>query len=260
MTRREKILAIVLTSLLVVFGGGILFHFFVYQPISDTRTQLSLAQEQLAKKQEELSQEEQQIQSVLDVNPRLEHWRKISLSSVDATQKKAGVPSDELKRRHLAQLQVKYELFLSELLRSSGFKTDSIVISPRQPDRRTNLVVAKGQEPLYERLAFTVTGKGSKDNVVRMLRDFHKTNLLHQVRSIKLNTPSGASASGSSRRGSTPDGSLDLDMTVEALVVRGAEERGNLTSSTLTYTPQFLAPSRDYNQMGNRNMFVGIKP
>lgn len=48
-------------------------------------------------------------------------------------------------------------------------------------------------------------------------------------------------------------------MTVEALMVNGAEERTELRPSKLAYTPRVLAePGREYSLMTKRNMFTGI--
>lgn len=257
MSRRERILATTLIVLLVVVGGGFAFHLFVYEPISEVREQLRLAEESRNKRQAELAEEQSQIESLLRVNPRLSQWQKISLPPRDPESKKLGVPLEEQKRKHIAQMQVEYERYLSELLRSSGFRSDSIVIAPRQPDRRSTLVVPKGKEPLYERLAFGVNAKGSKDNIVRALREFHKTPLLHQVRTINVGTATGGSSS--SRRGS--ESQLEVNLVVEALMVAGAEERTALLPGKLAYPPRVLAePGRDYARMEKRNMFTGVTP
>src|SRR5215212_8403669 len=117
MTQREKTLAGLLFGLLVVVGGGLAGYVFVYRPLSDVRMQIALAEGQLSKKQQELSVEEQQIEGVFRVNPRLQQWSKLSLPPRDPTAKKVPAAlQDEAKKKHLNQLQVDYEAFLSKLL------------------------------------------------------------------------------------------------------------------------------------------------
>jgi hypothetical protein len=265
MTRREKVLTTTLLSLLLVFGGGVLLHMFVYEPIASVRSQLMLAREQYAKKQSELSEEQRQIDGTLRINPRLSQWQKLSLPPRDpVARKQIGVSPEEQKRKHLARMQVDYESYLSGRMRENGFRSDSIDISLRPPDRRTTLATPKGKMPTYERLAFLVKGKATLDNATRMLRDFHKAPLLHQVRSVTMTLPTATTTGGGGGIGrgrQSSDGILDIIMTVEALLVTGAEERTSMNPSTLAYTPRVLAePTRDYTQLGKRNMFTGIAP
>ncbi|MFO0844710.1 MAG: hypothetical protein U0797_20320 [Gemmataceae bacterium] len=264
MTRRERVLATTTLVLMAVLGSAAGFHFFVYEPYSEANSQLLSAQEQLSKKRTELAQEEDQIKGVLRVNPRLSQWHKISLPPRDPEGKKLGVSPEEQKRGHQAKLQVDYERYLSELMRASGFRGDSIVISHATPDTKTKLNTPKGKEPTFERLAFGVTGKGNKDAVVKMLATFHKEPLLHQVRKLSVSTatnPGGSAAGGGRRGGAAGEGLLDVNMTVEALLVQGAEERATLKPAPLSYPPRVLAePGRDYQTLARRNMFTGVAP
>jgi hypothetical protein len=261
MTRREKVLATTLMAVLVLGGGGVLLHLFVIEPVAEVRGQLTQAQEQYAQKQAELAQEQRQIDQILRVNPRLTQWQKISLPPRDPeAKKKPGSAPEELKRKHLATMQVEYESYLFGLLGDSGFRRDSIVVTAGRSDRRN---AAKGKESPYERMVFAVAGKAPMDGVVRMLREFYRTPLLHQVRNLTLGLASntGGGGGGAGARRPLPPGTLDVSMTVEALLVAGAEERSGLMPSTLAYAPRVLAePGRDYTKMGKRNMFTGVEP
>lgn len=256
MTRREKLLATTLLTLMVVLGGGVLFHLFVYEPISSVRSQLNTARDGLFTKQNELAQEQKAIEAVLRLNPRLSQWQKISLPPRASATPPPGVSPEEQKRKHLALMQVEYERFLSELMLESGFSRDTVVVTPRQPDRRSNPLALKGKEPAFERLAFSAAGRGGLDNLVRLMRDFHHAPLLHQVRNVSVTL-----APARSGRTTNAAGSLDVTMTVEALLVAGAEERASLLPDKLAHQPRVLAEAnRDYSLMGKRNMFTGIEP
>ena len=45
MTHREKVLTTGLLGVLFLFGGGFLFHLFVYEPVSEVRTKLDSERE-----------------------------------------------------------------------------------------------------------------------------------------------------------------------------------------------------------------------
>jgi hypothetical protein len=96
------------------------------------------------------------------------------------------------------------------------------------------------------RLVFQVEGQSRLEGVVRMLEDFHRTNLLHKVRQFSI----------LKKKGSRNE--LDLKMTVEALLVDGAQVRDALTPDSVAVQPQVLAqPGRRYGDLGGRNVFFG---
>lgn len=264
MTRREQILATTLVVLMGVGGSLFLFHLFVYEPMTTVRNQLNLAQEQLLKKQAELAQEERQIKQVLEINPRLSQWQKISLPPRDPEAKKAVGSAEHLKAKHLAHLRVEYGSYLHDLMRSSGFRNDTIGIQEKPIDRRASPTVAKGKEPPVERFAFELSAKGTLENVVRLMQKFHKDPLLHQIRQVKLALPETTTSTtgpGSRRGNSSSQETLNVNMTVEAMMVQGAEERSTLPPKSISYPPRVLAePARDYLAMAKRNMFTGIAP
>src|SRR5262249_10240905 len=160
------------------------------------------------------------------------------------------------------------------LLERNGFAVDSIKITPRQADLKS-VPKLPNKAPLLEPLTFTVSGRATLENIVQMLHDFHATNLLHNVRNLSLalvedrtvsTTPAArAGARGPARGGrgrgpgartrQRPSGQINLTMTVEAMVVSGGEERGNLMPPASVKKPRILAePSRRYEDMARRNM------
>lgn len=252
MTQREKVLAGMLVVLLVFVGGAVAGYLFVYRPLSAVNAQLKGAEAALKKKEAELAAEEQQIESLLRVNPRLSQWTKLSLPPRDPTAKKVPVAlQEEQKKKHLNTLQVDYEKYLHTLLSDSGLK--EVKVDPRQIERRTTNQAFKGAQPAHERLAFGASARGTMASVTKALREFHKTPLLQQVKNLTL---SAVQSQGSAP---VPPGTLDVKLTVEALVVAGGEERVGLLPSKLAYEPRVLAePRRDYDALAGRNMFTGF--
>jgi cell division protein FtsL len=251
MTRREKVMATTLIVVMAVVGGGLLFHLFIYQPINEVRTELADENDKLKKAQDSLTALQTQIKTILTGDPRLSQWQKISLPPRNPEAKKATVSSEEQQMRHISQLQVAYELFLHEMLRKNGFAAETIVVTPRTTDRRANPIL-RGKEEVYQKMAFGVTGRGSLEAVLRCLKEFHQANLLHQIRNFTL-------AVSQARGRVTPTaGALDMSMTIEALLVKGAEERKSLLPEKLSFPPRVTAePARKYSSMLYHNIFTG---
>lgn len=254
MTQREKVLAGSLLIGMLLFGGMAAAFVFVIEPVMGARGRRNQAEDQLSAKSKELADEERNIKDILTMNPRLTQWEKISVPPRPETKSKAGVSAEEQKIKHLNNLKVQYEELLSSLAASTGLEKQSINVISTQPDRRVTTPL-KGKEPLYERLAFKVTGRGRMSSISKLLAELHKTPLLHQVRALTLvNTGAKTAGRGSGGGGAT----LDVAMTVEALMVNGAESRDKLPPAPLSYPPRVLADNRDYGLIDKRNMFTGI--
>jgi hypothetical protein len=253
MTQRERVMLTSLMAAMLVLGGGMVFHLFVWQPYSEARARLDNAREELIQKQTDLSQVQAEIDAILRVNPRLVQWKKIGLPPMDPELKKRrGLSVEDRKLRHLNRLQADYERYLHELLSKSGFARDTISITARAPDRKGSPILS-GKVPIYERLIFAVAGRTTLEGVVRMLYDFHRTHLLQHVHTLNV------SLAGARGQWRGPPGTLTVTMNVEALVVTGGEERAALLPSALQSPPRVLAePERRYGDMSAKHMFLGV--
>ncbi len=229
-----------------------LFHMFVYQPISDIREELAQEEKKLGEAREKHAEATKLIEGIFYINPRLTQWQKISLPPRDpSTKPRAGVSVEEQQKKHIRDLQSLYEQYLSKLLQDNHFSRDTKV-TIRQADKRAPLL--KGKEPVYDKLAFSVVGRADVENVMKTLKKFYQTNLLHNIRSLTL-------TEAQRQVGSTPlvPGTLDVTMQVEALIVNGAEERIALMPEKLAYPLKVLAePERRYDMLVKRNMFTGV--
>ena len=70
--------------------------------------------------------------------------------------KKGVAPTEDQKKKHITQLQVNYDKYLSDLLQKHKFQGNSVVITPRQVEQRGGPGVRSKRQPIYERLAFGV--------------------------------------------------------------------------------------------------------
>jgi hypothetical protein len=193
MTTRERSLALGLLTAAVLGGLAFLYYKTFVAPLQDLDASIISLQQDVDNKEE-------RVDRITQAKGRLERWRQLSL------------PSD------LAFSQREYEIYLSGLLQDSGFPPTRQIM-PKTAERSSQVIAGKG--PIYVRLPFTITAKTSLASLVEMLERFYRTPLLHQVKRISIGRPSAIGTQAQS-------GELDVHLTVEALIVAGAENRQDL--------------------------------
>ncbi len=254
MTRRERSLAVGIVAAAAVGGIAFLFYNAFWVPLQDLDASIvSLKQD--------VDGKEERVRKIEAAKGKLERWRQLSLPS-----------QLDFSRRE-------YEIYLSELVHDSGFGSPVSVL-PKAPEKSSQVIPGKG--PIYMRLPFTVQGRASLASLVDMLERFYRTPLLHQVKRISVTRPSTMGTQ-------TPSSELDVHLTVEALIVAGAENRTELlpgVSRRLTELDLLLAalppgpagmglviwaagptgrlgpgilaqPPRQYASIAKRNIFLG---
>jgi hypothetical protein len=123
-----------------------------------------------------------------------------------------------------------YGKYLDGMIRSSGLK--SVHVNPIPPVERGPVTARDKKKPAYQPLTYTVEATGDLTSLVAMFERFYQTPLLHQIKSLTIK-PAGRDASPRGRQGNAaggrqpaaPSQRLALKMTVEALLVDGAEKR-----------------------------------
>jgi hypothetical protein len=93
---------------------------------------------------------------------------------------------------------------------------------------------------------------GNLGSIVRFLRTFYTEHLLQEVHSVSITKP------GTIRTGTQPD-ALEVVMTVEALLVSGAEARAELKPKIdeKLQVAVLNTAARDYDHILLKNMFLG---
>lgn len=203
MNPRERILAIVILSLVVVAGLGVLAYQFLLVPLEERDASLVAMRTDIEKKQTRVAE-------IMADRPKLERWRQLSL------------PPDV----NVAQLE--YDKFLSNLARDSGFSGVSFIITPRPVDDKTAKVPSK-KDPIYKRLTYEVQARGELAAIVDFLERFYRTGLLHEIKKIQIQRQSTATATTQQ-----PANELVMNLTIEALSLAGVPARKSLLPTIST--------------------------
>lgn len=259
MNPRERILAFGVLGVVILAGGAFLAYQFYLVPLQDRDASISALKLEIDRKRDE-------IRKVVAERPKLERWRQLSL------------PTDtDLARRE-------YEKYLSEQMRQSGFTAGSFSVTPRAADTRNSPTMPGRKEPIYTRLTFTVLAHADLSSLVAFLDRFYHTGMLQQIKNLSLQRPM---TTGSQQR----PNELDINLTVEALIITGAENRRQLlpvidrrvlaleAAAALQRAPGGLAwvawavgptgpvgprslaePPRQYASIADKNIFFGPPP
>jgi hypothetical protein len=194
MNPRERLLAIAVVSLVLVAGLGVMFYQFYLSPYRAKQANLA----QLTKQGET---KEARIKEIAGQRAQLERYRQQSLPA----------ELDVAKRE--------YQRYLEDLLRKSGFA--QVSVGPRNVTTR-NVPTLSNKTPVYTPIGYTVNGRATLDSLVKMMEDFYRTALLHQIKMLQVLRPRTPPQQGQRRD------ELDITLQVDALVVAGADKRATL--------------------------------
>ncbi len=197
MNQRERILAVGVLSVVILAVGGFLFKWLFLDSLYRVNADIEAAKADISKKEDDKQKEMDDEQALLREDPRVAHWNILSLPEDKnlAEEMKGGRSADEARKRHEDMLQVDYQRFLNNLVVKSGFSPSSIKVSAAAADRKGGPILS-GKTPAYTRMTFTVQAQGRLDAVERMLADFYKAPLLHQIRNLTLTARTAARPTG----------------------------------------------------------------
>jgi hypothetical protein len=230
MTQRERTLSIVLTAFIVVAGSGFFGYQFILAPLQSKDSQIAQVQDDI----------QNRLLRVNDILKRkrtdLVRWSRESL------------PADiELARRE-------YRAKLDAICRESGFEVASTLIVPKPPDNKT-VQKLPNKTPVYTKLPFQVTLKGDMLSLVEWMDRFYKLPLLHQIRNLTIARPLSTGAAARGGAGAAND--LEINMTVEALVLDTAENRKTLLPEKAGDAQVLATTDRKYGAIAGKNVFAG---
>jgi hypothetical protein len=257
MSARERILAIAVIGLIIVAGVGVVFYQFYLSPARTKQARL----EQL---RTESDTKQTRVNVILSQRPQLERYRQQSLPA------------------ELEVAKLEYTRYLEKLLRDNGFRNMSV--TPKSIQSRTAPTLGDAKKtPIYTPLGYAVSGTTNLESIVAVMEGFYRKGMLHQIRTLSIQKPLTIQTA----QGQRPD-DLDVTMSVEALVVNGADKRptlmpgmdrrlgeadvvAGLQSGPIglgallradgpigLHGPGVLAqPERDYSAMSAKNIFIG---
>jgi hypothetical protein len=221
MNARERKLALVLLGVLVVIAVVFLAYQLYWSPMTDAQDAIVRLETDLANRQLDIDRAEMRVR-------QLNKWRKLSLP------------------RDVNFSWLEYEQFLTKLVKNANF-ADTLVNPQGQPDTRGPAL--KNKQPIYTRLTYTINGRATLGNIVSFLEQFHKVPLLHRVKSLQITRFS----TGADHE---PD-ELRVAMTVEALVLDGAQKRTKLEPDANVQKEVLAKATRNYESIASKNIFLG---
>jgi hypothetical protein len=263
MTTRERRMSVILIGFILVVGTGFFGYQFVYSPLQTKKTLIG-------KLDDDIAQLEARKARIEKRGPDLEKWKKLSLppDKVDPAKIEAVAPGKmpgENARADLAQRE--YEDELNKMLRASGYAATDVAITPKKPDAKSSPQLAN-KKPIYTRLQFAVQLKGDLASLVDFMDRFYKVRLLHQIRNLTIIKPLGgdfraaaAAVAAGGAAPNTPSTDLDVNMTIEALVLDNAEKRTTLLpEKPVDVPPPLSRTDAQYAMIAGKNMFFGLAP
>jgi hypothetical protein len=253
MNSRERVLAVLLICIIVFGGGGFFGYQFVYVPWNARNKTLDNLKKDEEAKMARLAEAEKQ-------RAKLARWKSLSLPGDPETARMEY-------ERYLTQLFTRYKI------------TNARDIKSRNDDAKGGPVV--GKEPVYTKLIFNVKAYATMANLVAMMEEFYKTGLMQEIKNLSFQR----------QMTSTPTvraDELDVRMTIEALVITGADKRSHLLpnydrrllaidvapvlfpapplvlwtslSPGLLSPGELAEPTRDYSLIAKKNIFLGRPP
>ena len=253
MNNRERSLAGLLAGFLVLAGIGFVAYQFVFEPLARKNEQINTLNV-------EIGQKENDLMEIMAAKKKFEAMRRISL------------PGDAKISRGL------YSRLLKSLLERAGFPAGSFKLVVAEPDAKTSPII-EGKKTAYTKLGYTVTARGEMFYFVEFLQHFYEQPLLHMVKTINMQRPSDAK--------SQAKGELDVVITIEAIVLDNAFDRGTLfdpmveatwlagglgstgmalhsfesgKGSPIPLAGMLASPKREYQSISTKNIFFGAAP
>ncbi|MBL9124701.1 MAG: hypothetical protein JNG90_13780 [Planctomycetaceae bacterium] len=204
MQKREKVLAGVVGLLVLGFAGNWLFQQALQGP-------LNARYERITKLKNDIARKEKELRLAQQAGKKLTAWQRQSL------------PRDPEVARSLYQ-----EWLLDEVSRA-GFKLPNVDSGQ-----------ATAKKGAYQRIAFSVRGQATLEQLTRFLYDFYRANHLHQIQRLSINPVANS-----------PE--LDLSLSIEALILPDSDRKDRL--STERSTRLASEALSDYRVLVERNFF-----
>jgi hypothetical protein len=228
-TPRERMMAYLALTLITVTAAGVLYFMYYDRNMSQLKNRQRTAESDIDTKDAALAEYEK-TKPLVDLDKRL---------SLPETQ----------------NASLKYGEELEKMLALSGFPAEKIgSVRPKQSEGPKTTALGPGkQKPFFTRVLFDLTIHGDETMLEDFLDRFYRTPLLQRVKSITVARPVTK----------LPDqlpNELDINMTVEALILDVAEKRTGLLPEKLkdTEKPRRNArSSAQYAAIAGNNIFYG---
>ena len=250
MTSREQKLAGGLLAFMGTAAVGLLAFQFVIWPLADKKRQAD------------------KILSEIDT-------RNVDIAEILVAEEKFKASRSRSLPADVKVSRGEYANLLEGLLRRADFAAGTYKVIPGEADSKSAPPIAP-KKPAYTKLSYEVTVKGEVYHLTDFLKHFYDQPLLHMIKKINVQRPSDARARGRNE--------LDINFTVEALVLDNADDRptllpierrvsllvGNAAQTAFNFQSVssgrgsaippdnvLAVPSREYLAIPGKNIFFG---
>lgn len=231
---RERVLAGLAVVLIGITAFGVFYFLYYDRSLKslDNRERNLLAN---------IERDKARLEEIEKAMPGLKLARKMSL------------PADPVTARRL------YTQELESMLAASRFPLARCTVTPKAESRSPLAAgaAAKKDKPPFTRQVVDIQASGDLSMLVDFLDRFYRTPLLHRIRSLSITKPE------TTTRGESLPGELNILISVEGLIVDGAENRSTLLPEGLSDAekPKRLArTSAQYAAIAGNNVFYGPPP
>jgi hypothetical protein len=189
MTSRERTLAMVAAVMLGAAGLFVLVWFY---------QQWTTLDEKISTSNDQVVEAEAKIQKAKADAPKLEHWRRLSLS--------ADIPT----------AKGEYKQFLINLMHKTGVVMDQF--PPMSNDTKSTAILpSRNKQPIYTGLNFTgVRVKARMSNLVKFLEEFQKAPRMHRIKTMVIERTDNSAKKD-------PLG-MTVTLGIEALIILDADK------------------------------------
>ena len=209
LNKRERTLAIVTGGLMALVAGRFLLVGLVGPPASLVAQRDGLATE--------VKKRQDRVDAAAKAQKQLDEWGRRSLPSVPETARTV------------------YSNWLLEQLAGANIQQRNIQSNPKTPFAG-----------IYDRLPFTVQGRGTAEQFTQLLYRFYSAGHLHKIRLMTIKPIKGSA-------------DLDVTLTVEALCLPGADRPDRLSEETSKRLAQSDVESY-VKAIGARRLFSPYEP
>jgi len=230
---RDRTIATALLAAVALSAAAFLFYEFYLVPRGDR-------QDRLAKALEQDKQRTSRLLQVEEHQKQMAEWRKLSLPG--------DINLDRINYPHL----------LEGMVQRSGIQARDMQVNFKDSTDIVKGGIFDKKEPFITPISFTITGRTDLDGLLKLLKEFYTTSLLHRIKAFSVTRPK---TGVDGKPGNHKSRDLQVTLEVEALMVKGADVRDDILPKSPPAIQTLARPVGEYLALASKkNIFYGPPP